>query len=200
MAMHRRSVVLAMGLLLCARAYGVEVNMDWAYHDDNDGVDDRATENVPGQGFTFLGNGKVEIPDGEPITLYVLTANQFAGDADEQVFVRWWNGKEEKWITGGWVTNVFLGAGEKDSGRFHGLPNDQSVMADVWKVDVAADVTIPGTNYYVIQFKGVGQDGTKETYLTRDSVGENGKVNNINQAWTPAADYFGHDWNVTIAP
>ncbi|MFH0953833.1 MAG: hypothetical protein V1873_05855 [Verrucomicrobiota bacterium] len=198
--MMRKFLPLAVGLLLCGRAYGADLNMDWAYHDDNDGVDDRATENVPGQGVMFLGNAKLEIPDAEPVTLYVLTVNQFAGEAEEQVLVRWWNGTEEKWIMGGWLTNVWLGAGENDSGRFHGLPNDQSVMLDVWKVDVGSEVTMPGTNYYVIQLKGWAQDAAKESYLTRDSMGENGKVNNVNQSWTPAADYFNHDWSVTITP
>lgn len=198
--MHRTGWILAGALLLAGAVRAADLNMDWAYHDDEDGVDDRIDENVPGQGFMFLGNAKLEVPDAEPVTLYVLTANQFAGDQDEQVLVRWWNGKEEKWITGGWYTNVFLGSGWNESGRFHGVPNDQSVMADVWRVEVGADVTLPGTNYYVIQLKGWSEGGSAEAYLTRDSVGENGKVNNINQGWTPAADYFTHDWSLTIVP
>ena len=197
--MQRIWVLVLTGLLALGRAYGAELNMDWAYHDDNDGVDDRASEGVPGQAYTFLGNGKLEIPDADPVTIYVLTANQFAGDADEQVMLRWWNGKEEKWISGGWVTNVFLGSGENDAGRFHGLPNDGSVMADIWKVEVSPDITLPGTNYYVIQLKGVAEgQPPMEAYLLRDA-GKESKDNNVKQSWT-SGSYFEHDWSVTITP
>jgi hypothetical protein len=188
------AVVLALG-----RANAMDLNMDWAYHDDNSGVDDRAGEGVPGQAFTFLGNGKLEIPDADPVTLYVLTANQFAGEGDEQVFVRWWNGTEEKWIQGGWETNVFLGSGENDAGRFHGQPAEASVMLDIWKVVIPADVTSPGDNYYVIQLKGVAGEESAQNYLLRDSAGDTSKNNNVGQSWT-SGDYFGHDWSVKIVP
>jgi hypothetical protein len=170
---------------------------DWAYHDDNDGTDDRAGEGVPGQSFSFLGNGGIEIPDGDAVTLYVLTVNQFAGEADEQVFVRWWNGTEEKWIMGGWATNVVLGSGENDAGRFHGLPNDAPVMLDVWKLEIPADVTMPGENFYVIQLKGFTEAGSTEKYLLRDSA-DGAANNNLNQS--VGTNFFSHDWSVTITP
>ncbi len=192
-----RSVVAAI-LLAGAPAFAT-INTDWAYHDDNDGTDDRIGEGVPGQAFMFLGNTKVSVPDSEPVTLYVLTANQFAGDADEQVFARWWNGKEEKWIMASWVTNVYLGSGENDAGRFHGAPMDQSVMCDVWKIEVGAEVTLPGENFYVIQLKGWKDNAsTGEAYLIKDS-GDGSKNNNIGQSVT-TGDYFKHDWSVTITP
>ena len=169
--------------------------LDWAYH--NIAGADRTQEFVHGQGFCFLQNSKVSIPDADPVVLYVTTANQFAGDADEQVFVRWWNGKEEKWIMGSWVTNVWLGSGENDAGRFHGQPMDQSVMLDVWKFEVGADVTLPGENFYVFQLKG-WKEGSEpaQAYLLKDA-GTDSKANNLGQVWT-AGDYFKHDWSVTI--
>jgi hypothetical protein len=188
--MQRNSVALLAGLsLLCASICGAELNMDWAYH--NAAGSDRAQEFVPGQGFTFLQNSKVSIPDADPVVLYVTTANQFAGDADEQTFVRWWNGKEEKWIMGSWVTNVWLGSGENDAGRFHGQPMDQSVMLDVWKFEVGADVTLPGENFYVFQLKG-WKEGSEaaQAYLLKDA-GADSKANNLGQVWT-AGDYFQH--------
>jgi hypothetical protein len=194
--MQRNSVALLAGLfLLCASICGAELNMDWAYH--NAAGADRTQELVPGQGVSFLGHSEVSIPDAEPVTLYVTTANQFAGDADEQVFVRWWNGKEEKWITGNWVTNVWLGSGENDAGRFHGQPMDQSVMLDVWEFEIGADVTLPGENFYVVQLKG-WKEGSEpaQAYLLKDA-GADSKVNNLGQVWT-AGDYFQHDWSVTI--
>ena len=192
---HRALALTAACFLFSVSLCGAELNMDWAYH--NVAGSDRAQEFVPGHGFSFLGNSKVIIPDGEPVTLYVTTANQFAGDADEQVFVRWWNGSEEKWISGTWATNVWLGSGENDAGRFHGLPMDQSVMLDVWKFEIGADVTLPGENFYVIQLKG-WKEGSEpaQAYLLKDS-GTDSQVNNIGQIWT-SGDYFQHDWSVTI--
>ena len=194
--MQRRSIALqTVCFLFCASMCGAELNLDWAYH--NVATSDRTQEFVPGQGFSFLGNSKVSIPDAEPVTLYVTTANQFAGDADEQVFVRWWNGKEEKWIMGNWVTNVWLGSGENDAGRFHGVPMDQSVMLDVWKFEIGADATLPGENFYVVQLKGWAEGGEPaQAYLIKDA-GTDSKVNNLGQIWTPG-DYFQHDWSVTI--
>jgi hypothetical protein len=190
--------IFAAALLASAPAFA-EINTEWAYHDDNDGTDDRAGEGVPGQAVMFLGNAKVSIPDAEPVTLYVLTVNQFAGDADEQVFARWWNGKEEKWIMGSWMTNVYVGTGDNDAGRFHGLPNDQSVMCDIWKIEVSPDLTLPGENFYVIQLKGWANDAsTGEAYLLRDSA-DGSKNNNVGQSVTTGS-YFGHDWSVTITP
>ena len=194
--MQRNSAALPIAVFLVgASLCGAELNMDWAYH--NVVTSDRTQEFVPGQGFSFLGNAKVSIPDAEAVTLYITTANQFAGDADEQVFVRWWNGKEEKWIMGNWVTNVWLGSGENDAGRFHGQPMDQSVMLDVWKFEIGADVTLPGENFYVIQLKG-WKEGSEpaQACLLKDS-GTDSKVNNIGQIWT-SGDYFQRDWSVTI--
>ena len=194
--MYLRSIgFFAILSLVGASICGAELNMDWAYH--NVATSDRTQEFAPGQGFTFLGNGKVSIPDADPVILYITTANQFAGDADEQVFVRWWNGKEEKWIMGSWITNVWVGTGESDAGRFHGQPMDQSVMLDVWKFEIGADVTLPGENYYVIQLKGwVEGSEPAQAYLLKDG-GADSKVNNLGQVWT-AGDYFQHDWSVTI--
>ena len=194
--MQRSSAALLAGFsLLCASICGAELNMDWAYH--NAAGSDRTQEFVPGQGVSFIENSKVSIPDADPVFLYVTTANQFAGDADEQIFVRWWNGKEEKWIMGSWVTNVWLGSGENDAGRFHGQPMDQSVMLDVWKFEIGADVTLPGENFYVMQLKGWTEGGeAAQAYLIKDA-GTDSKVNNLGQTWT-AGDYFQHDWSVTI--
>ncbi len=194
--MQRNSAVLPIAVFLVgASLCGAELNMDWAYH--NVATSDRTQEFVPGQGFSFLGNAKVSIPDADAVTLYITTANQFAGDAEEQVFVRWWNGKEEKWIMGNWVTNVWLGSGESDAGRFHGQPMDQSVMLDVWKFEVGADVTLPGENFYVFQLKGWTEGSEPaQAYLLKDA-GADSKPNNLGQIWT-AGDYFKHDWSVTI--
>lgn len=191
-----RKLVLGVVALACASTVFAGLNTDWAYHDDNDGTDDRATEYVPAKDMPFIGNGKVSVPNDQVVTLYVLTANQFAGDLEEQVFVRWWNGEQEHWIMGSWVDNVYLGTGETDAGRFHGLPMDAPVMLDLWKFEIGADITKPGENFYVIQLKGWSEGGTQEVYLLRDASDESSN-NNVGQANT-SGSYFGHDWSVKI--
>lgn len=196
--MRRIRLILATIALVasCVGATAADVNMDWAYHDDNDGTDDRFSEAVPGQAYMFVGNAKKEISTSEPITLYVLTGNQFAGDAEEQVFVRWWNGMQENWVAGSWETNVRLGPGEMDAGRFHGLPAEGDALLDIWKIVIPAEMTEVGENFYVIQIKGWSDAGASEKFLLRDTA-EGGSNNNVGQAWT-AGSYFEHDWSVTI--
>lgn len=197
--MKRSLLLMAAVALAAGRLMAASVNVDFAYHDDGDGTDDRATEKVPGQTFTFLGNGKTAIPDGEPVTIYVTTAMQFAGDADEQVFARWWNGQEEHWIMGSWVTNIVLRASEKSEETFHGQPYDGEVTVDLWKIEVAPELTMPGDNFYVIQLKAWVEGGASQTYLTRDMGELDSGENNVNQDWTQSS-YFNHDWSVNITP
>ena len=183
---------------ISVQAFAGDLNVEWAYHDDADGTDDRTSEKVPGQTFAFLGNGSTNISDAAPVTLYVITANQFAGEADEQVFVRWWNGTAENWVAGSWVSNLQIGAGENGLGLFHDQPVEGQVMADLWKIEISPEITQPGVNYYVIQIKGWKDDAATEYYLLRDSAAENTGLNNLNQSWTGTGEYTGHDWSVMI--
>lgn len=184
--------------VLALSASAAELTTDWAYHDNNDGTDHRTTESVPGDSYTFVGNGTTTMGNDDPVTLYILTANNFAGDLEEQVFVRWWNGEAENWVMGSWEKNVPLGkSGDADNGVFHGLPSDGGVTLDLWKVLIPPEMTRPGDNFYVIQLKG-WQEGAEasQAYLIRDSAEGSGN-NNLGQSWT-SGDYFGHDWSVTI--
>lgn len=191
-------LVLLFLATISVQAFAGDLNVEWAYHDDADGTDDRTSEKVPGQTFAFLGNGSTNISDADTVTLYVITANQFAGEADEQVFVRWWNGSEENWVAGSWVSNLQIGAGENGLGLFHDQPVEGQVMADLWKIEISPEITQPGVNYYVIQIKGWKDETATEYYLLRDSAAENTGLNNLNQSWTSTGEYAGHDWSVTI--
>jgi hypothetical protein len=176
-----------------------EVNVEWAYHDDADELDDRASELVPGETFAFLANESTSISTDSAIELYVLTANQFAGDGEEKVWLRWWNGEEEHWLEAGWVKNVDLGDSSEAVGTFHGVPEEGVVRADLWKFDIPSDLTRPGDNFYVIQLKQQTEDGSVEYYLIRKPDVDVNGVNNLDQAWTATAEnYFGRDWKVTI--
>lgn len=184
------------GMFAGALAAGA-IELDWAYHAQA-GQDNRVTENVPGQTLTFLGNGSTEISNDEPVILYVLTLNQFAGDADEQVFVRWWNGKQEHWVMASWAANVLLGSEGEGAGRFHDKPDWGTVMLDLWKIEIDPKITRPGDNYYVIQLKAFSERGTSEFYLMRDAGTASAQVNNLGQAWTAEPEYIGHDWSVRV--
>ncbi|OQA23660.1 MAG: hypothetical protein BWY59_02552 [Verrucomicrobia bacterium ADurb.Bin345] len=193
--MMRRIAVVVCVLASSVVALGA-LNTEWAYHDDNDGEDDRTTEYVPGKDFAFLGNGNTTIKTTEPVVLYVLTANRFSGEADAQVFVRWWNGQEEHWVMGTWVDNLYLGSGETDAGRLHGQPEGDTVMLDVWKIEISPEMTRPGENFYAIQIKGWSEAGEEVAYLLRDSS-EDSWNNNVKQALSNSG-FFGHDWSVKI--
>jgi hypothetical protein len=195
----RKWTMWATTLALAASSHAADLTTDWAYHDGNDGTDNRVTENIPGEGYAFIGNGTLSVGNDDPVTLYVLTSNNFAGDKDEQIFVRWWNGESENWVMGGWEKNIYLGKnGETDNGVFHGQPSEGGVMLDLWKIVIPPEMTRPGENFYVIQLKGF-QEGSEPTqvYLLRDGA-DGSSNNNLGQAWT-SGDYFGHDWSVTIS-
>jgi len=187
------------GLALLPAVAEAQLNMDWAYHAAADSPEARITERVPGEEATFLANGRLEIADGEEVVIHVLTAHQFAGDGEEQVWLRWWNG-EERWFQGHWQKNVILGDSARAAGQFRGLPASGEVVLDLWEIRIDAGTTRPGENYYVIQLKGVGGQGEIVHYLLREGSGEFGGMNQLGQAWTVSPDYTGRDWKVVITP
>lgn len=199
--MHKIAAGLIAGLWVMALAAGwaEDVVVDWAYHDDADGIEDRLTEMIPGEGYAFVGNGSLKIPDGDTVYLYVLTANNFAGDKEEQLFVRWWDGEKAHWIMGQWMKNVYLGTGDEAS-VFHGQPQNAPVMLDLWKFEVPADLTRPGQNYYAFQLKGWRDGEPVEKYLVRETAGDFSGINNLGQAWSASEDFSGRDWIVEITP
>ena len=198
--MRRRSIFLLtlLTLILPRWSYASgEIRTHWAYHDDADDIDDRCGETVPGERFAFLDSEFTVIPDDQPVLLYVLTDKDFAGDREEQVLVRWWNGEKEHWVMGAWVKNIILGPGSV-AGTFHGLPAQGVVTVDLWKVEIPAELTRPGENYYAIQLKGWSDD-PRTVYLLRDIPEENqGNLNPLGQYCTEKPAYMGHDWSVTI--
>ena len=101
-----------------------EIKTDRAYHAI--GSSSRWTETVPGESFSFLANGSDQVGNDDTITLYLLTDQNFAGDMDEQIYVRWWDGTMSHWIMGSWVKNVFLDA-DKPETQFHNQPANGSI-------------------------------------------------------------------------
>lgn len=129
--------VLSM-FLLSASALRADIQTEWAYHAVGSGS--RVSEPVPGETLKFLSNGTDQVNDGESITLFILTAQNFAGDMDEQIYVRWWDGTMSHWLMGSWVKNVTLDAAQPEA-QFRGLPREGTVGLDLWKVEIPAWIT-----------------------------------------------------------
>lgn len=184
-------------LLLLARAAGADIQTDWAYHSRGDA--DRLTAAVPGESFPFLANGTDQIGNDQNITLYVLTASDFAGSMDEQIYVRWWDGAMAHWVMGGWVTNVTRDAAAAGL-HFKGQPGQGTVMLDLWKIEIPEWVTQPGENFYAIQLKGFAEGGTDERYLLSKPGGDFAHTNNLGQVWSSSEEFDGQDWKVDILP
>ena len=193
----KRLVAYLLGALCAAGAARADIRTDWAYHAGANGG--RGTERVPGETFAFLANGTDQIPDGETVTLYVLTAKDFAGDMEEQVFVRWWDGFMSHWIMGVWVKNVALEAAPPET-RFHGLPETGTVDLDLWRIEIPASITQPGDNFYAIQLKGYAPDDADERFLLRQPGGDFSHANNFGQIWSASEEFDGQDWRVQILP
>jgi len=114
--------------VLAASTARAEIQTDWAYHAI--GSAGRLTEQVPGETITFLANGSDQIADGDTVSLYMLTAGDFAGDMDEQIYVRWWDGYMSHWIMGVWVKKIPLDAARPDGGPVGDVAGDGSDAGD----------------------------------------------------------------------
>lgn len=186
---------ILLSALLVTPLAAEEINADWLYHAI--GSSSRATELVPGENFAFLANGTDQVNDADSVTLYLLTGDDFAGDLDEQVFVRWWDGTMSHWIMGSWVKNITLDSSRPES-VFHGQPAEGTASLDLWKIEIPPLVTQPGENFYAIQIKGYSQDSSDERYLLSRPGGDFSRTNRFGQIWSSSEEFDGQDWMVNI--
>lgn len=184
-------------VLLVGSAARADIQTEWAYH--SSGHSGRYEDQVPGEDFCFLPNGADAIPNDDTITLYVLTAHDFAGPADEQIFVRWWDGRMSHWIMGVWVKQLTLQA-PPDGPTLRGLPTADQARLDLWKIEIPAWITQPGDNFYAIQLKGYAPDGVDERYLLCKPGGDFSQTNNLGQIWSASEEFDGQDWRVEVLP
>ena len=182
---------------LASPLWANEIRVDWAYHSLGDGT--RLTERIPGEDMVFLGNGTDHIADAETVTLYLLTEHDFAGEMDEQIYVRWWDGAMAHWIMGAWIKNVVLD-GSRPNTRFRDLPVDGEVLLDLWKVEIPPWITQPGENFYAIQLKGFSPVRTDERYLLSRPGGDFSRTNRFGQVWSASEEFDGQDWKVNVVP
>jgi len=194
--MRANAIFLLIALLLPAGGFA-DFRTDWAYHSSTPGS--RETERVPGESFTFLGNGTETVTDSDPVTLYLLTDQDFAEEMKEQVFVRWWNGSRAHWIQGRWIKNITLDASDPET-CFHGLPREGTRSLDLWKVRIPASLTQPGDNYYAIQLKGTRDGISEERYLLRKLAGDFSQTNPLGQIWSASEEFDGQDWKIEVLP
>jgi hypothetical protein len=183
--------------LFAAPATRADIQTDWAYHAI--GSASRMSERVPGEEFHFLANGTDQVSDADTVTLYLLTAPDFAGDMDEQIYVRWWDGAMSHWIMGSWIKNVTLDAARPET-CLRGLPTEGTVTLDLWKIEIPPWITQAGDNFYAIQLKGYAQESTDERYLLNQPGGDFSQTNNLGQAWSASEEFDGQDWKVQITP
>ena len=182
-------------LLSVATSALADIRTDWAYHGIGSGS--RWSEAVPGEDFKFLANGTDQVSDADTVTLYLLTADDFAGEMDEQVYVRWWDGAMSHWIMGTWVKNIELDAARPET-KLHDQPAEGTVAVDLWKIDIPAWITQPGENFYAIQLKGYVDGASEERYLLRKPGGDFSRTNNLGQIWSASEEFDGQDWMINI--
>ena len=185
---------LLMAMLAVSTA-AAEIQTDWAYHAI--GGAGRMAEQIPGETFTFLANGSDQIADGDTVTLYVLTAGDFAGAMDEQIYVRWWDGYMSHWIMGAWIKTLTLDAAQAES-AFHGQPREGTVELDLWKIEIPSWITQPGENFYAIQLKGCTPETSEERYLLGRAGGDFSQTNNFGQVWSASEEFDGQDWKINV--
>ncbi len=191
------SVAYLVFALLVPPLAAEEIQTDWAYHAV--GSSSRLVEMIPGESFPFLASGTDQLNDSDTAILYLLTAHNFAGDMDEQIYVRWWDGTMSHWVMGTWVKNVILDAAQPDT-RFHDLPAEGTATLDLWKIEIPPWITQPGENFYAIQLKGFAQDTSDERYLLSKPGGDFSRTNNFGQVWSASEEFDGQDWIIHILP
>lgn len=186
--------LLSLAVLLAQSALA-DIQTEWAYHSVGSGS--RVTDPVPGEEFTFLANQTDQIGDADTVTLYLLTAHDFAGDMEEQIYVRWWNGTMSHWIMGTWVKSIKLDSSRPDA-RFRNFPAEGTVDLDLWKIEIQAWITQPGENFYTIQLKGYAEGTSEERYLLSKPGGDFSQINNVGQVWSASEEFDGQDWMINI--
>ena len=174
-----------------------DIRTDGAYHSVGDG--NRLSERIPGEETAFLGNGTNQIADSETVALFLLTDRDFAGDMDEQIYVRWWDGAMAHWIMGVWLKNVVLD-GSNPQTRFRGLPADGTLLLDLWKIEIPPWITQPGDNFYAIQLKGYREGRSEERYLLSRPGGDFSRTNQFGQVWSASEEFDGQDWKINVLP
>jgi hypothetical protein len=192
--MKHCSALLSFAFLLAQTSHA-DIQTDWAYHAVGSGS--RMSEQVPGEDFKFLANGTDQVGDADTITLFLLTAHDFAGEMEEQIYVRWWDGAMSHWIMGNWVKPVILDSARPE-GRFRGLPAEGTITLDLWKIEIPAAITQPGQNFYAIQLKGYAQGSSEERYLLNKAGGDFSQINNFGQVWSASEEFDGQDWMINI--
>lgn len=147
-----------------------------------------ATSTVPGEDFPFL---QVPEPGSDaPVVIHVLTPTNFAGDLDEQVYVRWWDGRMAHWIMGYWVKNIPARAIDPS------LPAGGQM--DLWRIEVPSFIWQHGDQFYAIQAKGYRSGQSVERYLLARAGGDFSRTNLLGQVWSSSEEFDGQDWRIEL--
>ncbi|MBR6022965.1 MAG: hypothetical protein IK066_11185 [Kiritimatiellae bacterium] len=190
----RRAVAASAFLALALAALPAaaqNLRVDWAYH-AAEGADPAAVA-APGLSESFL---TPPAAPGAPASILVLTDRDFGGPLDEQVGVRWWDGRMAHWITGVWIKNVTAADLPAASPLAEALPQDR--VFDLWRVTIPSWIPQPGDNYYAVQLKATGRGDPLERYLLARGGGDFSRTNGLGQVWSSSEEFDGQDWLVTV--
>lgn len=184
--------------LRAATASAVAPDTGRAFHSPPDQTPDAIT--VPGSDRRFFepAGSRMSVPNSEAVTLFILTDRGFAGDAEEQIYVRWWDGYVTHWVMGFWVRNVTAGEVAAVLPSFGNAVADPSELLDVWQVEIPSWMTQPGDNYYAIQLKSYAPGGAESRFLLARSAGDFSATNRVGQVFSASEEIQEQDWKVTI--
>ncbi|MBQ7252673.1 MAG: hypothetical protein IJS32_08750 [Kiritimatiellae bacterium] len=195
----RLLLVPALFLLSAATAPAVAPETARAFHSLPDRTPDSLS--VPGMDRHFFepaGTG-MTVHTGEAVTLFILTDRGFARGAEEQIYVRWWDGYVTHWVMGFWVRNVTAGEAAAVLPSYEGVA-DPAELLDVWQVEIPSWMTQPGDNYYAIQLKAYAPGGAEARYILARAAGDFTATNRVGQIFSASEEIQEQDWKVTVLP
>lgn len=184
-------VCAALFLAAAVAASAADIRTDWLYH-AAPGVDP-ASSPVPGTSSTFL---TLPSRPSDPALVFVLTPTQFAGDANERVSVRWWDGRMAHRVPGTWIRN--LSPADLPPGAPYSAPLPPDAVLDLWRVEVPSWILQPGEHFYAVHLQASDADGTADRFLLATGGGDFSRTNALGQVWSASEEFDGQDWPVLV--
>jgi len=157
---------------------------------------------VPGTDRHFFepADSGMTVRNGDPVTIFIVTDRGFASGAEEQIYLRWWDGYVTHWVMGFWVKNLTVGETAAALPPFRALRDDPGRLLDVWQVEIPSWMTQPGDNYYAIQLKAYSGGGSESRFLLARAAGDFSSTNLVGQVFSASEEIESQDWKVTVLP
>lgn len=195
----RLLLVSALLFLFAATVSAVAPETGSAFHSLPDRTPDAIS--VPGSDRHFFepANSGMVVHNGDSVTIFLVTDRGFARGAEEQIYLRWWDGYVTHWVMGFWVRNVTAGDVAAVLPSFEGTAAPDTLL-DIWQVEIPSWMTQPGDNYYAIQLKAYANGGAESRYLLARAAGDFSATNRVGQVFSASEEIQEQDWKVTVLP